>query len=487
MINVHVVAGARTGAAEAVAVGVFEDRKAEARLAKALAARGFKGGAGEEALVPGPFGGAGAALAVGLGKSVAYTAEGARRAAARVFARAKSERWAAVRVDVESFRAKLAAPDAVRALGEGLLLSSYRFDRYKSKKEDARKLGPRTAELAVRGSEARALGRVLEEARITAEGVFFARDLGNEPANVLFPESYAQRLRAAAAKTPVSVQVFDERRLGALGMGGILAVGRGSARKPRLVILQYRPRRARNARPVVLVGKGITFDTGGISIKPSKDMHEMKFDMCGSAAVAAAVFTAAKLKLPVHVVGLAPLAENMPGGGAQRPGDVITCHNGKTVDVLNTDAEGRLVLADALAYAEKFKPLCVVDIATLTGLCAHFFDHAASGLMGTDPRLVAALRDAGERTGERLWELPLWEDYEDMIKGTTADIQNISRATAGTITAGMFLKHFGGHSPWAHLDVAGTAWASSPKPYRPAGATGVGVRLFIEFLKNYVR
>ena len=252
----------------------------------------------------------------------------------------------------------------------------------------------------------------------------------------------------------------------------------------KLICIEYKGTSKKQA-PIALVGKGITFDTGGISIKPSKGMEEMKFDMCGSAAVVAAVRTAAKLKLPVHVVGLAPLAENMPGGNAQRPGDVITCYNGKTVDVLNTDAEGRLVLADALAYAKNYDPLCIVDIATLTGLCAHFFDHLASGLMGNNAELQKRLKDAGEKTGERLWELPMWDEFDEMIKGACGDIQNVSRASAGTITAGMFLKHFGGHAPWAHLDVAGTAWGTSARGYNPPGATGVGVRLFIEFLKSY--
>lgn len=479
-------------------VGILEEETARvsggvlsgpdrSKIQAALKSRGYKGSFGEDILLAGiAVDGCPAVLALGLGKPAAYTHERLRRSAARVFARAKRERWAHVRLDYETLALKESDAYSASAITEGILLAAYRFDDYKSEKKNGKDT-LKTVELSFRDADDRKKAAAAAgEARVICEGVALARTLGNEPANVLYPESYAARIKKIALDTGLKCTVFDEKRLARLKMGGILGVGRGSARKPRLVIIEYRPKQAKSKKPVALVGKGVTFDTGGISIKPSKDMDHMKFDMCGSAAVMAAVATAARLKLPVPVVGLAPLAENMPGGGAQRPGDVLTCYNGKTVDVLNTDAEGRLVLADALAYAKNFEPRCVVDIATLTGLCAHFFDHAASGLMGTDADLVRRLKAAGERTGERLWELPLWDDYEEMIKGGCGDIQNISRATAGTITAGMFLKHFGAHAPWAHLDIAGTAWTTSERNYNPAGATGVGVRLFIEFLKSYL-
>lgn len=250
-----------------------------------------------------------------------------------------------------------------------------------------------------------------------------------------------------------------------------------------MVILDYNPAKSSSAKPIVLVGKGVTFDTGGISLKPGRAMDEMKFDMCGSAAVVGALKAVADLKLPVRVVGLLPLAENMPGGKAQRPGDVIKCFNGKTVEVYNTDAEGRLILADALAFSEKYKPRFVVDIATLTGACAHTLDYVASGLMGNSEELIQKLKDAGNATGERLWEFPLWEEYDEFIRGSYGDIRNISRRTAGIQTAGAFLKHFGGHASWAHIDIAGTAWGE-PRHYTVEGATGVGVRLFVEFIRN---
>ncbi len=468
--------------------GVVLSPVEKSKIDKILSARGYKAKKGEDVSLGGfAAGGCEAILVVGLGKKEGAVPEVLRKAGARIYSKAKSEKWSGVRADYESFALKPAGAYSAQALAEGALLASYKFDRYKSEKKNGAKRVPKDIEIAFKAaSSKRALESAVTEAGAVCDGVFLARTLGNEPPNVLYPESYAARIKAIAAEHGLACRVFDEKKLASLKMGGILAVGRGSHRKPRLVVVEYHPKNARNKQPIVLVGKGITFDTGGISIKPSKDMEQMKFDMCGSAAVVAAVATAARLKLPLAVAGIAPLAENMPGGGAQRPGDTITCYNGKTVDVLNTDAEGRLILADALAYAKTLDPKCVVDIATLTGLCAHFFDHLASGLMGTDADLVRRLKEAGEKTGERLWELPLWEEYEEMIKGSYGDIQNVSRATAGTITAGMFLKHFGGHSPWAHLDIAGTAWGTSAKGYHSVGATGIGVRLFIEFLKSYL-
>ena len=486
---------------DALAVGCYEGedlRKSagsllgsveKSKIQKILEARGYKGKKGEDVLLGGTAAaGCDAVLVMGLGKRAAATPDTLRRAGGRIRARAKAEKWADVRVDLDSFFHGKDVAHGAQAMAEGALLAGYTFEKYKSEKKNGDKANRLKGIELVYKSVAlkKGVDAALLEAEALADGVAMARDLGNEPPNVLYPESYAARIKKMATEHGLTCKVFDEKKLATLKMGGILAVGQGSCRKPRLVIVEHEPKNAKNKQPVVLVGKGITFDTGGISIKPSKDMEQMKFDMCGSAAVVTAVATAARLKLPLYVVGIVPLAENMPGGGAQRPGDTITCYNGKTVDVLNTDAEGRLVLADALAYAQEYKPKCIVDIATLTGLCAHFFDHLASGLMGNNEDVIRRLKEAGERTGERLWELPLWDEFDEMIKGSYGDIQNVSRATAGTITAGMFLKHFGGHSPWAHLDVAGTAWSTSGKGYNPAGATGIGVRLFIEFLKSYL-
>jgi leucyl aminopeptidase len=303
------------------------------------------------------------------------------------------------------------------------------------------------------------------------------------------PTKLANAAKEMAAKNNLTCKVLGREEMKKLGMGGILGVSQGSAEEPKFIILENKVAKSKFSNPIVLVGKGITFDTGGISIKPAGDMDKMKFDMCGAAAVIGTMKVVANLKLPLKVVGLVPTCENMPGGRAQRPGDIVTISNGKTVEVLNTDAEGRLILADALSYAAKFKPKALIDIATLTGACAATFADLAIGLMGTDPDLVKRIQKAGEYTGERCWELPLWDEYYDLIKATYADIQNISKKYAGTITAGMFLKEFADHTKsWAHLDIAGTAWnEGGPKILSPIGATGVGVRLFVRVIKDYLK
>ena len=266
-------------------------------------------------------------------------------------------------------------------------------------------------------------------------------------------------------------------------MGALLAVGQGSLHPPRLVVMEYRGTGARG-KPTALVGKGITFDTGGISLKPGANMELMKHDMAGGAAVLGAMQAAAALKLPVNLVGLVPLAENMPDGRAYKPGDVVTTLSGQTVEINNTDAEGRLVLCDALHYVQRFKPAAIIDLATLTGACVVALGHNATGVMGSDSRLLKAMVQAGEATGERLWELPLWEEYGELMKSDIADLKNAGGPHAGTISAGWFLKQFVGTNKWVHLDIAGAAWEDKGRHYLPKGATGVGVRLLVEYLKT---
>lgn len=456
------------------------DAAQKKRCSDGLRAKQFKGTRGEMAVV---CSGISPVVFIGLGKGKDKSYERVRRFAAAAYRKASAEKWTRVAIDLSSTGYSRDSY-AAQGLVEGWDLSSYRFDAYKSKKNPAVYAAESVTVVVAGKPDAAAAREGIRAGAIVSAGVRFSRDLGNEPANVLYPESYAARLRAKFAGTGVRVTVLDPKKLKSLRMGGILGVGQGSRRGPRLVILEYKPARVSNDQPIALVGKGVTFDTGGISIKPAKSMEDMKFDMSGSGAVAAAIWTASQLKLPVWTVGFLPMAENMPGGMAQRPGDIIRCHNGKTVEVFNTDAEGRLILADALAYSARWKPKYLVDAATLTGACAHTLDYVASGLMTNDAGLGEKLKAAGERAGERLWEFPLWEEYDEFIKGTAADIQNISRKTAGIQTSGMFLKHFADHAKWAHLDIAGTAYTAGPRDYHTIGATGVGVRLFIEFLKN---
>jgi leucyl aminopeptidase len=268
-----------------------------------------------------------------------------------------------------------------------------------------------------------------------------------------------------------------------LQMNGILAVAAGSSREPAFIILEYHGAPA-GEKPVVLVGKGVTFDSGGISLKPREGMERMKDDMAGAAAVVETVMAAAELRLPVNLVGLVPAAENLPDGGAYKPGDVITAMAGKTVEIVNTDAEGRLLLADALHYARRYKPAWLIDVATLTGACLVALGHEASGLMSHDDGLATRLLEAAEATGERLWRLPLWEEYGALMESDIADLKNAGGPTAGTVTAGWYLGQFAEGMRWAHLDIAGTAWEEKGRNHLPKGATGVGVRLLVEFLRR---
>lgn len=485
---------------ELLGVGCFEDDKeplgsagcldirTKAAVQKILDRKKISLKCGDQFFIPAPFlKTAGAILLIGLGKRKMYTLERVRRACAKILSQAKAFKYETVRVDLDSLTEKFALADIAGAAVEGLRLSDYRFTRYKTKPAPDSHV-EEVLLISRQSGRDQALRRAVADAEAVAGGVIFARDLANEPANSMTPEHLARTARRMAAKNNLTCRVLGKAEIRRLGMGGVLAVAQGSAHDPRFIILQNRVRRPVFKHPLVLVGKGITFDSGGISIKPSHDMDKMKFDMCGAAAVIGAMKAIANLKLPIKVVGLAPVCENMPGSAAQRPGDIITCLNGKTVEVLCTDAEGRLILADALSYARRYRPQALIDIATLTGACAVTFADLAIGLMGTDPGLVDRIKKAGEHTGERCWELPLWHEYFDLIKATYADIQNISKRHAGTITAGMFLKEFADHTKsWAHLDIAGTAYnESSPKPLSPIGATGVGVRLFVQLIKGYL-
>jgi leucyl aminopeptidase len=323
---------------------------------------------------------------------------------------------------------------------------------------------------------------------VIAESQNVARELSNLPPNVLSPEQLAQEARTVAREVGLSIRVFDVPELERRKMGAILAVGGGSARPPRLVALEYAPKGAKKTRPALcIVGKGITFDSGGISIKPAQGMDEMKHDMSGAATVIGVLRACALLALPIRVVGVIGAAENLPDGTAYRPGDIVTAASGKTIEVLNTDAEGRVVLADALHYAKtEYDPAAIVDLATLTGACVVALGRWATGLFGSHKGLIEALRAAGEKTGELAWPMPLLDGHKREIKSEVADIKNSGGRQAGASTAAAFLSHFVGETPWAHLDIAGTAWTTSATcGYQPRGATGVGVRLLLEMLRNW--
>jgi leucyl aminopeptidase len=380
---------------------------------------------------------------------------------------------------LDSFlKSKTDAVELVEAMSEAIHLSFYRFDRFKPQ-ENSRKLT--SCQLLSRSKEnISTFRKAIETGRIIAESVNFTRDLVNTPANELPPRILADRASKMAHECKILFRAYDKKELQKMKMGGILSVSQGSTEEPRLIVLEYGDRKA----PVdfVFVGKGVTFDSGGISIKPSDGMEKMKYDMAGGAAVIGILKAVSQLGLKKHIVGIVPAAENLPSGSAYRPGDVIWMGSGKSVEVLNTDAEGRLLLGDALFYAQRYKPKAVVDLATLTGACVVALGHAAIGLLGNDEKLIQKIKAAGETSGERVWELPLWDEYFDQIKSDVAEIKNVGGRGAGTITAAMFLKQFVNYA-WAHLDIAGTAWADEKRPYCPKGSTGVGVRLVTKMLR----
>jgi leucyl aminopeptidase len=376
--------------------------------------------------------------------------------------------------------------DIMQAICEGVFLTQYNHKKYLSKSEfhafdeiifftDS----PKYTKDAV---------DALKDARVISDAVIVARDLENEPSNILYPERFAEYVKKSSVKSGYQVTIYDEKKIAQLNMGGVLNVGKGSHNAPKFLILQYFGSN-KSEKPIVLVGKGVTFDSGGISLKPAQGMEAMKMDMGGAAAVVGAFEAVSKLKFKVNLIGLIPAVENMPSGHAYKPGDVIKSYSGKTIEVENTDAEGRLILADALEYAANYKPKAVIDVCTLTGAAIICFGHLLAGLMGNDKELNSRIFEAGQKTSERVWELPLYDEYDKLMKSEIADIKNTGPARqAGTIMGGIFLKKFVDNKfPWAHLDIASVAFniSESIEEYQQPGATGYGVRLFVELLKSY--
>jgi leucyl aminopeptidase len=477
VLAVPVFAGPELGPGAEEAVAALD-----APLTPLLEARGFTGKAGEALAVP-TLGRLPAAtlLLVGVGERAKADAEALRKAAAALVRHAAGTRKAVTTLP-QALPADPAA--AVRAVTEGALLAAYRFDKYKRAASDGSQPPAALAALALVPEKAprAALTRAVAAGQARAAATNLARDLSNEPANAMHPVDLAAAARRLLAGKRVTVKVKDERELAKEGFGGIVGVGQGAEHPPRLVELRYRPQRATGE--VVLVGKGITFDSGGLSLKPADSMKTMKTDMSGAAAVVGTMSALADLDVKVAVTGYLAAAENMPSGRATRPGDVLTMKNGTTVEVLNTDAEGRLVMADALALGAAAKPDAIVDVATLTGACVVALGTRYTGLMGNDEALATELLEAAVDAGEPTWRLPLPPEYSKELESDVADLKNVGDRYGGALTAGLFLQEFVDGRPWAHLDIAGPARAEADDGYLVKGSTGVAVRTLLSWLER---
>ena len=419
----------------------------------------------------------GRVLLIGLGKPGAIDAAAMQSLGGQVVAQLNSagEKTAAVALD-DLDGAKVKGGDAAANFAYGARLRAYRFDKYRTKEKPEQK--PTLEKFTVMTNDVGEAKRVFAPLDKIVDGVFFTRDLVSEPANIIYPETLAEAARSLE-KLEVEVEVLDEKQMKKLGMGALLGVGQGSARPPRLVVMQWKGAKSKTAQPVAFIGKGVTFDTGGISIKPADGMWDMKWDMAGAGVVIGLKKALAGRKAKVNAVGVIGLVENMPGGMAQRPGDIVASMSGQTIEVLNTDAEGRLVLADAMWYTQdRFKPKFMVDLATLTGAIIIALGHENAGLFTNNDELAERLIAAGKSVGEAVWRLPLGDAYDKLMDSDAADIKNISGGRdAGSITAAQFLQRFVNGVPWAHLDIAGTAWSKKDAATVPKGATAFGVRL----------
>ena len=462
------------------------DRASRGAIARAIAASRFKGGTEDALSVLAPARlGASRVLLLGIGKPGKFDARAAERLGARLVVQLQNsgESEASVLVDaVEG--AAIAAPEAAARIAHGARLRAWRFDKYRTKEKPEEK--PSLKKLNVLVADPAEAKRLYQPLDKLADGVLFTRELVSEPANVIYPETLAAEAERLG-DFGVEVEVLGVKEMRKLGMGALLGVGQGSAHESKLVVMQWPgDSRDKEKRPLAFIGKGVTFDTGGISIKPAAGMEEMKWDMAGAGAVIGLMRALAGRKAKVNAVGIVGLVENMPSGTAQRPGDIVKSASGQTIEVINTDAEGRLVLADALWYAQdRFKPRLMVDLATLTGAIIIALGHVHAGLFATDDALAEKLIKSGKDVGEPLWRMPLGEEYDQAIKSDAADMKNTGDRAGGSISAAQFLKRFVVDVPWAHLDIAGMAWSSKDRPLSAKGATGFGVRLLDRFVAEY--
>ncbi len=481
---------------EALVIGVYEgeeleervialDRALAGRIKEILSAGDFKGKPNQLHILytEGKIG-AKRVLLVGLGKRADISLEKVRQVAGRALCHLRdlgitTAHFLLLGIGRSGITERLSA----QAIIEGGLLGLYRFILYKTDNEDKKK---ETREIVILLGKGEDLGEAAVGAQVgkaIAEATNFTRDMVNQPSNDMTPTKLAEIAQDLARRHNLSCKVLDKDEIVRTGMGAFYGVSKGSQEPPKFIILEYKKKE--QMPPIILVGKSITFDSGGISIKPSEGMERMKYDMAGGAIALGVIKALAEMDLPLNVIALLPATENLPSGSALKPGDILHSLSGKTIEIISTDAEGRLALADALAYAKRYNPSAIIDIATLTRACVIALGNNAIGMMGNDDNLKLRIKEAGEATSEKVWELPLWDEYKEQIKSDVADIKNTGGQPAGVITAGMFLKEFVEGTHWVHLDIAGLAWNDKEKPYIPKGASGVGVRLLTKFLMDW--
>ncbi|MGB2768648.1 MAG: leucyl aminopeptidase [Candidatus Zixiibacteriota bacterium] len=469
-------------------VGVFKtvDQKLSGALSHLFETGDFTGKTGQTAvLYPGEKLRFGKVILVGLGRRDQITIEGVRRAFG--FAGRKVRELKLKSLSVQAFESGLAGirlTESSQAMVEGILLSHYRLARYKT---DAESKPPALLKLTFWKEKRKGTGEVKQgvtDGEISSWATNLSRDLANRPGNYLTPTRLAEEATKLGRENKLKCTVLSEPEIKKLKMNTFLAVASGSKEPPKLIILEYVPAR-KKPNTLVLVGKGITFDAGGLSLKSTEGMLEMKTDMTGGAVVLATVAACAKMRLPIRVIGVVPATENLPSGTALKVGDIITSHSGKTVEILNTDAEGRLILADGLSYARSYEPDAIVDVATLTGTIKLALGTLCAGLFGNHRGLKAQMLKAGELSGERVWDMPLWKEYDEFLKSDLADVKNVGGRFGGSILAAKFLQSFVGDLPWLHLDIAGVDVKEKDDSYHSKGATGFGARLLLQFLKDW--
>ena len=457
--------------------GVELDKATGKQLSRLLSQGGLSGALGSSLMVYEPAGiKAHRILLLGMGSKKKASRENMKAAATAAGKLLNKAKVAAADFSLlDSVSGDSNISRQARNLVEGIDESVYRYHETKSGKKE--KIALQKVNVIVDRKDLTPAKSGVAQGAAIANGVSFTKTISNLPANICTPTYLARQAKALQKSHKLDVSVLDEAQMKKLKMASLLSVSRGSREPAKMIIMEHKGAK-HGERPVVLVGKGLTFDAGGISIKPSAAMDEMKYDMCGGASVFGAMIAAAEMNLPLNIVGIIPSSENLPDGAANKPGDIVTSMAGKTIEILNTDAEGRLILCDALTYAERYKPAAVVDIATLTGACIIALGHHASGLFSNNDKLASELLKAGEASGDRAWQLPIWDDYTKQLQSNFADLANIGGRSAGSVTAACFLKQFTENYDWAHLDIAGTAWKSAG----PKGATGRPVPLLVEFL-----